>query len=360
MERMLTEENFIRAERLLGVNKRDNRKARYISHNADRYGKALLQEVLNGYEWHKPRQKTITDTYKGKTRGLKIPCLKDQAVQLAWLNIATPYILKRNYYYNCGSVPNAGQTRCVKALKRWLRNPKRKYGAVTDIKKFYDTCPHELIRKGLNRIFKDKEFVEFAMGFVASMSDEDYSIAIGYPSSHWLANVALSELDHEMRRLFPRTKYTRYMDDMALVGTNKRELRKAVKHIFQTIERYGMKLKKWAVFRIKGRGLAFLSYRFFNGYALLIKGLMVRIARRMLKASKNMNLHTACGVMSYFGILSHCNSYNFRVRCVYPYVTKRACSRIISEHQRRANERSDRLRNERYKGNLGETLQCTA
>ena len=341
MEKMLTESNFIKAERLLGKNKPDNRMARHISANAERYGKALLDEFLSGgYQWHTPRKKTITDTYKGKQRNLKIPCLKDQALQLAWLNIATPIIEKRNYYYNCGSVPRAGQTRCVKALQKWLRDPRKKYGATTDIRHFYETCPHEAIRKGLYQIFKDKAFVEFGMSFVASMSDNDIGIAIGYPSSHWLANVALMHLDHKLKQLFPRIGYARYMDDMALISSNKRELRKAVNLIRAEVATLGMRLKKWALFAIKGRGLSFLSYRFFNGYTTMIKRLMVRIARRMRKAAKNMSVHTACGIMSYFGILKHCDSYNFRKTFVYPYVDKRTCTRIISDHARRQHEKS--------------------
>lgn len=330
MEQMLTEENFILAERLLGKNKPDNKQAKYIARHADKYGVRLLNKVQSGrFKWHSPRESTITDSYKGKTRNLKIPCLEDQAAQLAWLNIATPYIEKRNYYYNCGSIPKAGQTRCVKALQKWLRNPRMKYGAVADIRKFYDTCPHWLVRKGLERIFKDREFIDFAMGFVATMSGTDVGLAIGYPSSHWLANVALIELDHELRRRFPDVRYTRYMDDFGLVCSNRRHIRKAIDYIKARVCAVGMTLKKWAVFRVKGRGLPFLSYRFFNRYTLLSKRLMVRIARRMRKAADKMNRHTAAGVISYFGILKWCDSYNFRLAYVYPYVNRRVCINLI-------------------------------
>ena len=330
MEKMLTLENFVYAEKLLGRNKPDNKMAKYISKHAEKFGAELLEEVRNGYEWHKPREATIVDSYKGKTRNLKIPCLKDQAVQLAWLNIATPYIEKRNYYYNCGSIPRAGQTRCVKALRKWLKNPRMKYGAVTDIRKFYDTCPHEAIRNGLDRIFKDREFVDFAMGFVGSMSETGTGIAIGYPSSHWMANIALMFLDHEMRRLFPNVKYTRYMDDIAMTSANKRFIRKAVLHLKESIKRIGMNLKKWSAFGINGRGITFLSYRFFNGYTLLTKRLMVRIARRIRKAGEHMSVHAACGVMSYLGILKWCDSYRFRIERVYPFVNPRVCRRMIT------------------------------
>lgn len=330
MEVMLTEENFVAAEKSLGKNKPDNRQAKYLARHARKYGCKLLGKIKDGtFKWHRPKESTITDSYKGKTRNLKIPCLEDQAAQLAWLNVAAPYIERRNYYYNCGSIPKAGQTRCVKGLQKWLKDPRMKYGATTDIRKFYETCPHWLVRKGLERIFKDKAFIDFAMGFVASMSDTDVGLAIGYPSSHWLANVALMELDHEMRREFPDVRYTRYMDDIGIVCPNRRHIKKAVAFIRKRIASYGMALKKWAIFKIKGRGLPFLSYQFFNGYTLLAKPLMIRIARRMRRASKNMNAHIAAGIISYFGILTWCNSYNFRVRHVYPYINKRICIKLV-------------------------------
>lgn len=337
MEKMLTKENFILAEKQLGRNKPDNRMAKHISANAETYGTALYNKVRKGkLQWGNPKEKTIRDSYKGKERNLKIPCLEDQAAQLAWLNIAIPYLLRRGYYYSCGSVPKAGQTRAVKALQKWLKNPKMKYGAITDIRKFYDTCPHQTIRKGLERIFKDKEFVNFIMGCVTSMSDNGVGIAIGYPVSHWLANLALTELDHLLRREYPDVKFVRYMDDMVFCSTNKRHIRKLIYTVKQGVECIGMTLKKWQWFRIRGRGISFLSYRFFNGYTLLMKPLMYRIARRIKNATVKMCGHIAKGVISYLGILKHCNSFNFRKKQVYPYISIRFCKSLISREAVRA------------------------
>ena len=336
MEKLMTEQNFVKAERLLGKNKRYNRKAKKISAKAEKYGKRLFELVKSGrFHFHKNREITIHDSYKGKTRNLKIPCLMDQAVQLAWLNIATPYIEKKNYYYNCGSVPGAGQTRSVKAIKKWLRNPANKYGAVTDIRKFYDTCPHSVIRRGLERIFKDRDFVDFGMAIVGSMSDDGVGIAIGFPSSHWFANIALMELDHQIKQRFPKVMYTRYMDDMGLVSSNRRRLRRAVEFIKATIEEYGMRLKKWSVFVISGRGLTFLSYRFFFRKTIMCKKLMFRISRKVKKTSVNMSALNAKAMISYFGILKWCDSFNFRKDRVYPFVSFRTLKKIISKADKR-------------------------
>ena len=331
-ERMISLENCIEAEKRLGKNKPDNKMARHIAAHAERYGRMLHDSFVNGsFRFHENKEKVICESYKGKTRHLKIPCLSDQAAQIAWLNIATPYIERRNYYYNCGSIPGAGQSRSVNALKRWLKDKRMKYGGINDIRHYYETLPHWVVLKGLWRIFKDRRFVEFAERDMANMSGTGIGLAIGHPTSHWYANVALMELDHEMRRRFPDVRYTRYMDNGGFASRNKRHLKWAMCFYNDFIEAHEMKVKRdWQRFPIKARGLTFLSYRFFNGFTLLTKRLMYRIARKMRRAKKHLSLQMAMGVVSYIGILKHCNSYNFKTERVYPFVNQKQCRRLIS------------------------------
>lgn len=336
----VSERNCIRAERLMAKNKTDNKMAVHIGMNAERYGKALSQMLKTGAWVPSPnREITIKDSYKGKTRDLKIPCLLDQSVQYAWLNIACPYIEKRNYYYNCGSIPGAGQTRAVKGLKKWLGKKKNppKYGAVTDIRHFYDTCPHRTIMRGLRKIFKDERFLHVAEIILWSMSRTGIGLAIGHPSSHWFANVALMEMDHELREKFPDVHFTRYMDDIAFCSRNKRHIRKAVLWVIEKVRSLGMEIKgTWQIFQIRLRGITFLSYRFFHGFTLLTKPLMYRISRAVRKASVNLTVHAAQVVTNYVcGIMKWCNSYNFRKEYVYPHISIKKCREVISHEARR-------------------------
>lgn len=332
-EKMIAEENCIAAEREMAKNKPDNKMARHIGANAEKYGSTLHAKLAGGtFVFHESKETFIKDSYKGKTRRLQIPCLEDQAAMQAWLLIATPYIERRNYFYNCGSIPKAGQSRAVEALKKWLHGPKPpKWGGITDIKKFYETCPHWVVMRGLRRIFKDEKFLDFAAQTMAAMSSTGVGLAIGFPVSHWFANVALMEIDHELRRLFPDVKFTRYMDDIAMVSRNKRHLRKAIMHLGRRLQGFGMRLKQtWQVFQIQKRGITFLSYRFFPNHTILAKPLMFRISRKMKRAATNLSVHMAQGVISYIGILKHCDSYNFRKEHVYPYVNPKKCRRLIS------------------------------
>lgn len=200
-----------------------------------------------------------------------------------------------------------------------------------DIRRFYETCPHWVVMKGLNRIFKDKQFLYVAVLILANMSDTGVGLAIGHPSSHWFANVAIMEIDHELKRRHPDVKFTRYMDNFGIVGKNKRHTRKAMLFVIESIEKDDMKIKlDWQFFPIAARGMTFLSYRFFNGYTLLTKPLMYRIARKMVRAEKRMSVHMAMGVVSYLGILKHCNSFNFKKDRVYTHINQKYCRRLIS------------------------------
>ena len=331
-EQMIEDQNMIKAEVVMGKNKPDNRVAQYIKENPEPYAKALKKKILNGYEFHEPYETTIKDSYKGKERALRIPCLEDQAAMQAWLNIATPYIESRNYYYNCGSIPKAGQSRAVNGLKRKLRCRKPpKWAAVTDIKKFYNTCSHEIVLKGLRRIFKDEEFVHFAEKMMDSMYPNGVGLAIGYPVSHWFANVALMEIDLTLARRFPDVLHFRYMDDTVFISRNKRHLRRALQWYMQQILILGMRVKQsWQVFPISARGITFLSYRFFIGYTILCKKLMLRIAKRIRMIAKNLNAHNAMSAVSYMGILKHCNSHHFLLIRVVPYIIPKKCRKVIS------------------------------
>lgn len=338
-EKFCSLENCIAAERLMSKNKPDNAMARHIGENAETFG-AALSDMLARNAWtpHPNREFTIQDSYKGKTRNLKVPCLQDQAVQYAWLNIATPFIEKKNYFYNCGSIPGAGQTRAVKYLQRILGKKRPpKYGGIFDIRKFYDTCPHWAVMQGLRRIFKDERFLSFAEQILGSMSSTGVGLAIGHPASHWLANVALMAIDHGLRRNFPDVRLVRYMDDVVLTSSNKRHIRRAMAWLIQQIAALGMAVKHtWQIFQIRLRGITFLSYRFFPGFTVLTKRLMYRISRRFTQAHQHgvRTAHTAAGLVSYMGILSHCNSFHFRARYVYPQVSIKHCKEVISHAAR--------------------------
>lgn len=257
-------------------------------------------------------------------------------MELAWLNIAEPYIQKRLYRYCCGSVPTRGQLDACNALSKWI-NKGYKYGTHLDIKKFYDHIPHKLVMEQLRKIFKDEKFLKVAEQILASMSDTGVGVAIGHPISHWFANVSLMSIVYGAKTKFPKIQFVQYMDDIGAVGSNKKLMHNFISYISNKVSENCMRIKEnYQVFIIKARSLSFLSYRFFKGYRIMNKPLMYRIAR-FTKKMKVVTLKRAQRMLSYFGIFKHCNSYNFKVKRVYPYINKITCRKVISQCDRLQN-----------------------
>lgn len=308
--------------------KRD--RIQHIRNDIEGFGRKVTQDLREGTWIPKPyRERKIYDGIRGKLRTIRVPCLYDQIVHHAIMRVTAPEIMRRNYYYNCGSIPKAGQARATEALKKWLGGRKPpKYAMVLDVAKFYDNCPHETVMNEFRRIFKDSRFLSLHEKILSSMGP---GLAIGFYPSQWYANAVLSKLDREIKqRILPDCKMVRYMDDIVILHSNKRKLHRARILIVSVLRQLGLTVKSnWQVFRIKERGISFLSYRFFHGYTILRKQLMHRISRRMRSAAKRLTPHAAMAVVSYYGIIQRCNSYHFRQMHVYPYINIDKCKGVI-------------------------------
>ena len=105
-------------------------------------------------------------------------------------------------------------------------------------------------------------------------------------------NFYLTDLDNYIKQELKVKYYTRYMDDMILFSSNKKELHK----IKLKIENYlnknlNLKLKEnWQLFKTDSRPLDFLGYRFNRKnkqvYITLRKNNFLRFKRRINKISK--------------------------------------------------------------------------
>ena len=337
-ERVISEENCITAESEMTRHKNKNRSAMRIKENPEKHGK-ILSELLSSGKWEPTpyAEHKIHDGYRRKERTIKVPCLLDQAVHHAVMRVTVPYIERRNYFYNCGSIPGAGQTRAVKALQGWLGAKKPpKYAQQIDIRKFYDTCPHSAVMTALRRIFKDEKFLALHEKILSSMSSDGIGLAIGYYPSQWYANLVLQQVDNGIKREFgSKIKFVRYMDNFGMIGNSKRTLHKARALAGKLLQTIGLSIKRdWQVIRISIVGFKYLSYRFFHGYTLLMKKLMYRMSRKFKQAARNLTFKFAASVMSYNGILRYCNSYNFRKKYLYPVISLKKCKEVIRNASR--------------------------
>lgn len=334
-EQVIAVDNCVAAVMEMTRGKGDNGRAIRMRKEAQKYGEMVSLMLENGtWEPSPYKEHTIKEGVRKKERNIKAPRLIDQIVHHAVMRVTVPHIERRNYYYNCGSIPGAGQKRATDAVKKWMSMEKgNKYCALFDVRKFYDTCPEWAVMGALRKIFKDERFLGLHKKILMSMGG---GLAIGFYPSQWYANLILGAVDVEIKqKINPDCRYVRYMDDMCLLSDNKRKLHKSRKLVSACLDSLGLEMKgNHRIFKVGDGFVPFLSYKFYHGYTLLKKPLMYRIAAKAKVFSRNKSPHNAKSMASYLGLIKHCDGRKFLETKILPVVNIKKCRRIISDESR--------------------------
>lgn len=96
-----------------------------------------------------------------------------------------------------------------------------KYGAELDIHHCFPESDHDFIEYGYRQLIKDKYWLRMADAVVDSFPN---GLPIGYVTSHWFQNLAMTAFDRYVRGLDGVEHYYRYVDNVHLYGPNKRTL----------------------------------------------------------------------------------------------------------------------------------------
>lgn len=197
------------------------------------------------------------------------------------------------------------------------------YYAKLDVRKYYDSIDHNILKSILCRLFKDKWLLNLFNRIIDSYSvAPNKGIPIGNLTSQYFANIYLSGLDHYMKEICRAPVYIRYMDDVLFFCDDKVALK-------SMIDAFLLYSSKELELRIKqpqsGRccaGSSFLGYKVMPGY-LLLNGNSKRRFRRKLYDYAEMY---SCGeiddreyemrLIPLIAFTLHASSKSFRGACV--------------------------------------------
>jgi hypothetical protein len=236
------------------------------------------------------------------------------------------------YEYTCGSVPGRGTSYGQKILRKWLDTDHRgtKYCLKMDITKFYPSTDKNILKAMLRRNIKDSD----CLWLLDTIIDSNLQgLPIGNYTSQWLSNFFLQGLDHFIKEKLGVKYYIRYVDDLVILGSNKRRLHQVKRLIDGYMDTIKLKIKSdWQVFLITTRAIDFLGLRFFRDKTILRKRNALRIRRRMVKIGNKsiITLQDACAVVSYWGWIKRSNSYRFYNKYVKTKISIRFAKRMVS------------------------------
>lgn len=303
------------------------REVKMVDNNPDYY-LSQIQEMLKTetYEVSPYSVSVIND--KGKERELmKLPYFPDRIIQWAIMLQIEKIFMNVFVSSTCASLSGRGIHTASAIIRKSLKNDPEgtKYCYKIDVKHFYPSINHSILKKLLRKKFKDKKLLRLLDKIIDS-SGGTKGIPIGSYLSQYLANYYLAYFDHWVKEYLGVKYYVRYMDDIVILSGSKERLHDIHNKVTDYFSRFlELTIKEnWQIFPTGVRGIDFVGYRHFYNFQLLRKGTYKRFRRKMLKIKRKMkkqkpvNLKDWSAFNSYHGWLLWCNSYNLRKKYLMP------------------------------------------
>ena len=344
-EKFISDENIELAIKNACKGKRDRKSVKRRLENPNFKKEIIYYAEHFKNRKHKPKE--IYDGIQRKKRTIIVPSFDEQVIHHMVVNVLKPIFMHGMYKHSYGSIPNRGSHKGKKAIEKWIRTDGKncKYVLKMDIRKYFDSVPHEIYLRKLRAIIHDDRF----MAILEEITDVvPQGLPLGFYTSQWTANWYLQGLDHFIKEQLGAKHYIRYMDDMVIFDSNKKRLHRMRKAINSYL-RYslGLELKaNWQVFRFdyhdKYRFLDFMGFRFYRNRTTLRRTIMLkatRKARRIYKSEK-ITVYEARQMLSYLGWIKHTDSYGLYLTWIKPIVSFQQLKRKIKSHDKNVNRRN--------------------
>lgn len=240
----------------------------------------------------------------------RLPYYPDRIVQHAVMNVTMPIFLSTftNDTYSC--IKKRGVHKALRSLTKSLKNVEgTKYCLKIDIKKFYPSIDHDILKNLLRRKFKDKDLIWLFDDIIDSAD----GLPIGNYLSQYLANFYLTYFDHWIKEVQGVIDYFRYADDMVFLSDSKSFLHELLYNIKKYLsEKLNLTVKEnHQVFLVESRGIHFLGYVSFHDRIRVRKKTKQNFARKLKRGANRLTID------SYLGLLKHGNCINLKNKLLY-------------------------------------------
>ena len=258
------------------------------------------------------RDKTFTTSpYKTRTiwepkerQIYALPYFPDQVVHHAAMNYLQPILAATFTADTYACIPGRGIGKAFRNLKKALKDRENTtYCLKLDIRKFYPSIDHSILKTQLRRKIKDKDFLWLIDDIIDSVPS---GIPIGNFMSQYFSNFHLTGFDHWLKEK-QKVKYCfRYADDIIIPHGSKEYLHKLRVEIGKYLEEHlHLQLKSnYQIFPVSARGINFIGYEFYHTHILLRKSIKKNFGRAVHKRKPRQVL------AAYYGWAKHCNSKN--------------------------------------------------
>ena len=279
-----------------------------------------IQDMLRRKTYQTSEYTMFIKNDKDKEREIyKLPYFPDRIVHHCIMQVVEPIWMKTFIRDTYASMKSRGIHDGVKRIQKALRESPEdtKYALQIDIKKFYPSIDHTILKQIIRKKIKDKDILWIIDEIIDSNSN---GVPIGNYLSQFFGNLYLSDIDHWIKEDLGIKHYYRYCDDLVILGDNKEELHAIRKQLKVKVEDVKLKIKyNWKVYPVN-IGIDFLGYKFFHTHTLLRTSLTKRFKSKVKMIRKNWHRLDAITnystLMSYYGWQKYANAWNLYTQTI--------------------------------------------
>lgn len=242
---------------------------------------SLRNEILSGVYKLRPYRKLQIKT--PKIRDILAPHFRDVVVQHAIYNTIYP-IFNKSFIHTSYACRKFKGTHAASnyAYKSMRESDKNLYTIHLDVKKYFNSIDRKILIKLLENKIKDDRLLNI-MKLFCTTSLGDTGIPLGNLLSQLYALIYLNPVDHYIKRVLKIEKYVRYVDDMVLIGLDRKEALNAKKCITLFLgTQLHLSLSKWSLKRVKD-GINFVGYKTWKTHRLIRKYSLQKFRKAVLK-----------------------------------------------------------------------------
>lgn len=311
-DQIYTRENLELADKRAREGKADQYGVQVFDRNREA-NFASLQKMLIDMTYSTSMYTTFMIYHPKEREIFRLPYFPDRILHHAVMNIVKKVFLSVFTADTYSCIVGRGIHAASYALRDMLKNVAATTNCLKiDIRKFYPSINHVILKKLLRKKFKDFRLLWLLDGII----DSAVGLPIGNYLSQYFANFYLAYFDHWIKETMRVTGYIRYLDDMVFLSNSKAYLHKLLADIRKYLSEFlDLTLKSnYQVFAVEDRGIDVVGYVHFHDVVFLRKDIKKNFAR-MLKYNRNDQ-----SIASYRGWLNHCDSIHLEKKLLYETV----------------------------------------
>ena len=212
-----------------------------------------------------------------KPRMISAASLRDRVVHHALVNVIEPVFERRFIEHSYACRTGKGTHKAITRFVEWSRSSR--YVLKLDIRKFFPTIDHEVLKERIRRAIKDAD-VLWLCDLIIDNSNEQERVVQHYPgddllgpigrrcgipignlTSQFFANVHLDALDHHVKERLRLRRYIRYVDDFCIFHDDRellQDVRQAIRDFLLSL-RLRLNERKSRIRQVK-EGVEFLGF----------------------------------------------------------------------------------------------------